>query len=63
MVGRIYEEEYYTLLHTKMKALGLSVVSEKKTFYVCPIVSLNDPQGHESHDLCRAPHNNAAYQM
>ena len=34
-VGRIYKEEYYTLLHTKnMKALG-HVVSEKKIFYVC----------------------------
>ena len=39
MVGRIYEEEYHTLRHTKMKALGI-VVSEKKSFYVCPIVSL-----------------------
>ena len=39
MVGRIYEEEYYTLLHTKIKALGL-VVSEKRIFYVCPTLSL-----------------------
>ena len=30
MVGRIYKEHHYTLLHT---ALGF-VVSEKKTFYV-----------------------------
>ena len=39
-VGRIYKEDHYTLLHTKMKGLGL-VVSEKKIFfYVFPIVSL-----------------------
>ena len=31
MVGRIYEEDHYTLLHTKYEALGL-VVSEKKLF-------------------------------
>ena len=31
MVGRIYEEDHYTLLHTNMKALGL-VVLEKKIF-------------------------------
>ena len=74
MVGKIYEEEYYTLLHTKMKAMSL-VVSKKNFFYVCPIVSLWElmtpeggggghflPQGHDSHDLCKAPHNNAAYQ-
>ena len=31
-VGRIYKKDHYTLLHKKMKALGL-VVSEKKIFY------------------------------
>ena len=40
MVGRIYKEDHYTLLHTKYESsLGL-VVSEKKIFYVFPIVSL-----------------------
>ena len=40
-VGRIYKEDYYTLLQytQNMKALGL-VVSEKKIFYVFSIVSL-----------------------
>ena len=31
MVGRIYKEDHYTLLHKNMKALGL-VVLEKKIF-------------------------------
>ena len=40
MVGRIFEEDHYTLLHRNMKALGL-VVLEKKIFYVFfSIVSL-----------------------
>ena len=38
-VGRIYKEDHYTLLLTKHERLGL-VVSEKKIFYVFPIVSL-----------------------
>ena len=39
MVGRIYKEDYYTLLYTQnIKALGL-VVSEK-IFNCFPIVSL-----------------------
>ena len=33
MLGRIYKEDLYTLLHTNMKALGL-VVSEKKIFFM-----------------------------
>ena len=55
-----------------MKALG-HVVSEKKIFYVFPIVSLWElltPWGgailtprHDSQDLCKAPNNNAAYQI
>ena len=43
MVGRIYKEDHYTLLHTyiqNMKALGY-VVLEKKIFYVFPMT----PQG------------------
>ena len=32
MVGRIYREGHYTLLHTKYEALGL-VVSAKKIFF------------------------------
>ena len=48
MVGQIYDEEYYTLLHTKMKALGL-VVSERKIFLClshCKSLGANDPRGH-----------------
>ena len=33
MVGRIYKEDHFTLLHTNMKAPG-HVVSEKIFFYV-----------------------------
>ena len=33
-VGRIYEEDHYTLLHTKYEFLSL-VVSEKKIFFLC----------------------------
>ena len=39
-VGTIYKEDHYTLLHTKYESSGPCVVSEKKIFYVCPIVSL-----------------------
>ena len=35
MVGRIYKEDYYTLLHTKYESFGL-VVSEKKIFLCFP---------------------------
>ena len=34
MIVKIYKEDLYTLLHSKMKALGL-VVSEKKIFLFC----------------------------
>ena len=49
MVGRIYKEDHYTLLHTKYEssgpcglgeALGLVVSEKKNFFYVFPIVSL-----------------------
>ena len=46
-VGRIYKEDHYTLLLTKMKALGL-VVSEKKIFFMfshCKSMGANDPRG------------------
>ena len=56
-----------------MKALG-HVVSEKKIFlcFFFPTVSLWElltpgvgpfDQGHDSQDLCKAPNNNAAYQI
>ena len=55
MIGRIYTEDHYTLLHTKnMKALGL-VVSEKKIFYVFPMTPPGrgpyGPQGHGRQNL------------
>ena len=54
MVCRIYKEDHYTLLHTKMRALGI-VVSEKKTFYVFPITppgpGLYGPHEHGWQDL------------
>ena len=40
MVGRIYEEEYYTLLHTKNKSCGPCGFREEDFPYVCPIVRL-----------------------
>ena len=45
MVGRIYKEDYYTLLHTKYESL---VVSEKKIFLCFPhgkSMGAKDPQG------------------
>ena len=39
MAGRIYKEDHYILLHTKYESSGF-VVSEKKIFYVFPIVCL-----------------------
>ena len=38
-VGRIYKEEYYTLLHTKYESSGPCGFGED-IFYVFPIVSL-----------------------
>ena len=38
-VGRIYKEEYYTLLHTKYESSGPCGYREED-FYVFPIVSL-----------------------
>ena len=33
MIGRVYIEDHYTLLHTKYESLGL-VVFEKKIFFM-----------------------------
>ena len=40
MVGRIYEEEHYTLLHTKYESSGPCGFGGEDFFYVFPIVSL-----------------------
>ena len=39
-VGRIYEEDHYTLLHTKYESSGPCGFGEGDFFYVFPIVSL-----------------------
>ena len=47
MVGRIYKEDHYTLLHTKHESSGL-VVSEKKIFFMffpSEAMEANDPRG------------------
>ena len=51
MVGRIYKEDYYTLLHTKYKSSAWwvsVVVSERKIFVCfshCMSLGTNDPHG------------------
>ena len=41
MVGRIYKEDHYTLLHTKYESFGSCCgFGEEDFFYVFPIVSL-----------------------
>ena len=40
MVGRIYKEDHYTLLHTKYESSGHCGFGEEDFFYVFPIVSL-----------------------
>ena len=40
MVGRIYKEDHYTLLHTKYESSGPCGFGEEDLFYVFPIVSL-----------------------
>ena len=40
MVGRIYKEDHYTLLHTKYESSGSCDFGEEDFFYVFPIVSL-----------------------
>ena len=48
IIGKIYVEDHYILLHTNMKALGL-VVSEKKIFFYvfshCKSMAAIDPRG------------------
>ena len=39
-VGRIYEEDHYTLLHTTYESSGPCGFGEEDFFYVFPIVSL-----------------------
>ena len=39
-VGRIYEEDHYTLLLTKYESSGPCGFGEEDFFYVFPIVSL-----------------------
>ena len=39
-VGRIYKEEYYTLLHTKYEISGPCGFGEEDFFYVFPVVRL-----------------------
>ena len=41
-VGRIYEEDHYTLLHTKYESSEPCDFGEVEFFYVFPIVSLWD---------------------
>ena len=41
MVVRFYKEEFISLLHTKIKALGL-MISAKKAFVCFPIVSISE---------------------
>ena len=41
LVGRIYKEDHYTLLHTKYGSSGLCGLREEDGFYyICPIASL-----------------------
>ena len=40
MVGRIYKEDHYKLVHTKYESSGPCGFGEKDFFYVFPIVSL-----------------------
>ena len=40
MVGRIYKEDHYTLLHTKYESSGPCGFGEEDFFYVFPLVSL-----------------------
>ena len=39
-VGRIYKEEYYTLLHTSYESSGPCGFGKEDSFYVFPIVRL-----------------------
>ena len=71
-VDRIYKEEYYTLLHIKYESSGPCGFGEEDfyKFSNCKSVGAIDPHGvgpfltlgTNLQDLCKAPHNNAAYQ-
>ena len=54
MIGRIYKEDHYTLLHTKYEGSGPCGFGEED-FFVCPITppgrGLYGPQGHDWQDL------------
>ena len=68
MVGRIYEGDCLHSYTQNINALGL-MVSEKKIYYVFPIVNLWElmgrgqigPQGHDWQNLCRVSLNIATY--
>ena len=40
MIGRIYKEDHYTLLHTKYESSGPCGFGKEDFFYVFPIVCL-----------------------
>ena len=58
MVGRIYKEDHYTLLHTKYESSGPCGFGED-FFYVFPMTppwpGPYGPQGHGWQDLLRGP--------
>ena len=58
MVGRIYKEDHYTLLHTNYKSSGPCGLGEDD-FFVFPMTPLGrgpyGSQGHARQDLYRGP--------
>ena len=62
MVGRIYKEDHYTLLHTKYE-----MFRRRRFFYVFPMMPLGrglyGPQGHGWQDLYRGPLYIAAHKL
>ena len=59
MIGRIYKEDHYTLLHTKYEGSGPCGFGEEVFFMFCPIMpprrGLYGPQEHGWQDLLRGP--------
>ena len=55
MVGKIYKEDHYMLLHTKHESSGLCGFGEEDFFYVFPMTPPGrgpyGPQGHGWQDL------------
>ena len=55
MIGRIYTEDHYTLLHTKYESFGPCGFGEEYFFYVFPMAppwgGLYGPQGQGRQDL------------